>query len=646
LLTSQEDFLPGITLVLLIIVALRMNKKRVVSILENLVRQAGNPVTYRFSLPLKALALSLLLALPWPLLFAFLGWQIQALADPTDFSQAVGTGLLKVSYRLYLLMSLRILIRPKGLAAGFFHWSDATLQLLRRESRFLITTLPPAIFITQLTSTADYHANSAAILARTAFIVIIGIMGTSIYRTLHPQTGVWRRNLKGQSHRVLAFLYPVFFFLLMLLFILCSGLIVTGYVITTNILLVKLIDTMWFALGIIVFHQLGEQWLLYTRRKIVINRAQKQRDAAYIIEEDGKPMAADKDAANVISDPTENLAALTANSRKLLDTVMIIMSLTLLWLVWADVLPALRIFNEFTLWHYSATVDGQPTQMPVSVTDISLAVLIGIVTMTVIRHFPALLEIVLLQHLDMPQGSRYTTKTLSSYVLGGFGATLVADQLGFSWSQIQWLVAALSVGIGFGLQEIVANFISGIIILFERPIRVGDVITIGATDGVVTRIRIRATTIRDFDGKELLVPNKEFISGHLLNWSLSDPVIRILVPVGLAYGGDVQKALALMVEAARENTMVLADPEPIATFDSFGDNALALTLRCFIGSVNDRVPATSDLHQIIDRKFREADLSIAFPQRDVHLDTSRPLDIRIHPGHEALLPDDASPEQP
>jgi potassium efflux system protein len=267
--------------------------------------------------------------------------------------------------------------------------------------------------------------------------------------------------------------------------------------------------------------------------------------------------------------------------------------------------------------------------MPVNLADVGLVVLIGIITLAATRRFPALLEIVLLKHLDMTSGGRYTATTLSRYVIGGIGLVLAAGILGFSWAQIQWLVAALGVGIGFGLQEIVANFISGLIILFERPIRVGDVVTIGNTDGVVTRIRIRATTIRDFDRKELLVPNKEFISGRLLNWSLSDPVTRILVPVGVAYGSDVQKAMALMVEAAEKNPMVLDDPKPISSFDGFGDNALLLTLRCFIGSVEYRLPATSDLHQAIDQKFREAGISIAFPQRDIHIDTSRPLDIRI-----------------
>lgn len=329
------------------------------------------------------------------------------------------------------------------------------------------------------------------------------------------------------------------------------------------------------------------------------------------------------------SEPAVNLNILSAESSKLLDTLAGIAGLIGLWMIWADVLPAFRVFDEFILWKYSVVIGGEAKQVPVTVANVVLAVLVGILTLTATRHFPSLLEFVLLRHLDMTAGSRYTATTLSRYGIGSIGLMFIADTLGFRWAQVQWLVAALGVGIGFGLQEIVANFISGLIILFERPIRVGDVVTIGTTDGVVTRIRMRATTIRDFDRKELLVPNKEFISGRLLNWSLSDPVTRIMIPVGVAYGSDVQKAMALMVEAAKENSMVLGDPIPITTFDGFGDNALLLTLRCFIGSVDYRIPAKSDLHKAIDQKFREAGLSMAFPQRDVHLDTSTPLDIRI-----------------
>ena len=204
--------------------------------------------------------------------------------------------------------------------------------------------------------------------------------------------------------------------------------------------------------------------------------------------------------------------------------------------------------------------------------------------------------------------------------------------IGASWSQIQWLAAALSVGIGFGLQEIVANFISGIIILFERPIRVGDVVTVGDTDGVVTRIQIRATTIRNWERQELLVPNKEFITSRLLNWSLSDQTTRVKIPVGIAYGSDVNSAMTLMNEAAQENEEVLDDPAPSIIFQAFGDNTQNLELRCFVAELDDRVPTITALHQAINDKFNQAGIVIAFPQRDLHLDTTQPLDLRIHRG--------------
>ncbi len=206
---------------------------------------------------------------------------------------------------------------------------------------------------------------------------------------------------------------------------------------------------------------------------------------------------------------------------------------------------------------------------------------------------------------------------------------LVFNTVGASWSQIQWLVAALSVGIGFGLQEIVANFISGLIILFERPIRVGDFVSVGETDGAVTRIRIRATTIRTQDGKELLVPNKEFITGRLLNWSLSDQTIRLVLTIGVAYGSDVRRAMALLREAAEEHADVLDEPCPSVIFQGFGDNALTMMLRCFVDDVDLRYPTISALNEAINDKFNQAGIVIAFPQRDLHFDAGEPVTVRF-----------------
>ena len=277
------------------------------------------------------------------------------------------------------------------------------------------------------------------------------------------------------------------------------------------------------------------------------------------------------------------------------------------------------MLDDVALWHYDDVIDGQDTQIPITLADLLLSLIIVIITVVASKHFPALLEIVLLKRFSFTSGGRYAATTLSRYVIAVVGTLVALNTIGASWSQVQWLAAALSVGIGFGLQEIVANFISGIIILFERPIRVGDVVTVGEVDGTVTRIQIRATTIRTWDRQELLVPNKEFITGRLLNWSLSDQTSRIKVPVGVAYGSDVAKAMKLMREAANQHPLVLEDPAPGIIFDAFADNSLNLELRCFVGSQDERMPVRTKLHEMINEKFNEHGIVIAFPQLDVHI---------------------------
>jgi potassium efflux system protein len=254
---------------------------------------------------------------------------------------------------------------------------------------------------------------------------------------------------------------------------------------------------------------------------------------------------------------------------------------------------------------------------------------VGFVGYVATKRVPGLLEIMLRQKMALSAGTVYAVAALFRYALVTLIVLMVLSMLGGSWSQIQWAVAALSVGIGFGLQEIVANFICGLILLFEQPVRVGDTVTVGETSGVVTRIRMRATTIRDWDRRELLVPNKEFITGRLLNWSLSDMMSRFVIVIGVAYGTNLKKAMELALEAARGNAEVLEDPAPFITFDEFGDNSLQLVLRCFMANVDNRLTVSSQVRVAVNDKFNEAGIVVAFPQRDVHLDTSEPLDINV-----------------
>jgi potassium efflux system protein len=273
--------------------------------------------------------------------------------------------------------------------------------------------------------------------------------------------------------------------------------------------------------------------------------------------------------------------------------------------------------------------------VPVTPIDIVQVLLITFVGYVAVQRLPALLELFLRQKMELAAGTVYAGGTLIRYVLVGSFVVVVLGMLGLSWGSIQWAVAALSVGIGFGLQEIVANFISGLILLFEQPIRVGDTVTVGETSGVITKIRMRATTVRDWDGRELLVPNKEFITGRLLNWSLSDTQSRVVIEIGIAYGSDVPKAMKLALDAAIEHPDFIEEPAPFVTFDAFGDNSLLLRLRAYLPNLDRRLAASSELREAINAKYNEAGIVIAFPQRDVHLNTLAPLEVVLRQEHQS-----------
>ena len=590
-------------------------------LLEAMGMQVGKPSLDRFSCTLKALGLTLLLAAPWPLLVWIAGWDLGVSLDVQQFPRLVSRALLAVAPAFFYVQFFSVLCVPGGIAEKHFRWPHPVLQRLCREFAFFKMTFLPAMFVTLLVvydEQKEFHGG----LERLVMIITLLALAVFFYRVI--------RLLIEQSIGSMTRLRYLWVALTVVTPLSLAVLAFSGYFYTAGTLGVGLVQTLWFVFALVVFHQVVVRWLLLVQRRLALQAVRERIRAA---QEEKAPVDSEMEGMPAQEDEHEiDLVAMSEESRKLLNMVLVIIGIVGFWLIWSDVLPAFNILNEVTLWHHTMVVDGEKTLVPSTLADVGLAILIAVATVVAMKRFPALLEILLLQRVRMTAGSRYTITTLTTYAIVGVGLIAFFNIIGADWSKVQWLFAALSVGIGFGLQEIVANFISGIIILFERPIRVGDVVTIGTTDGVVTRIQIRATTIRTWDRQELLVPNKEFITGRLLNWSLSDQTTRIKVPVGVAYGSDVQKAMSLMDAAARENEHVLAEPNPSIIFDAFGDNSLNLVLRCFVGAQDVRMTTITQLHEAINEKFNDAGISISFPQRDVHLDTLKPLDVRISRG--------------
>ena len=244
------------------------------------------------------------------------------------------------------------------------------------------------------------------------------------------------------------------------------------------------------------------------------------------------------------------------------------------------------------------------------------------VILTIGGWFRRRLESTWLKHTRLDRGAREATVTITGYLIITIAVITGLSIAGFNFQNIALIAGALSVGIGFGLQNIVNNFISGLILLFERPIKTGDWIMVGNTEGYVKRIRIRSTEIQTFDRADVIVPNSELIAGQVTNWMLHDTRGRARIPVGVAYGSDTQKVKTILEKVAAEHPSVVLDgsaPKPRVLFRGFGESSLDFELRCHIQNIDERLQVVSDLNFAIDAAFRENGIEIPFPQRDVHV---------------------------
>jgi small-conductance mechanosensitive channel len=219
----------------------------------------------------------------------------------------------------------------------------------------------------------------------------------------------------------------------------------------------------------------------------------------------------------------------------------------------------------------------------------------------------------------MAFGVRSAFKRLLHYGLITVGFFIAISMAGIGLEKFAIIAGALGVGIGFGLQNIVNNFISGLILLFERPIKLGDVISLEDQWGTVTKIGLRSTVVENFDRAEVIVPNADLIAQKVTNWTLTSNISRVILKVGVAYGSNLTRVLSILDTAARAHPDVLSDPEPNAIFTGFGDSSIDFELRIWISDINKRLNVKSELGQAIDSHFREAGISIPFPQRDLHL---------------------------
>ena len=639
---------PGLwALGLLISAALLFGRRRARHEISRTAERVNQQHQDSFSLTLRVLALTVYLSVGFPFLIMFVGWQLLQLPGIQEFTHAVATGLITAAGMLAGLRFFYNVCRRNGLAHVHFKWNEPIRQTLRKNLWwFTPVVVLTGFFVSAMANVKEFESSDS--MAKLALIIQMVAVSAFFGRILRFSGGIVTTLLKTYPSGWLARLRYVGWPLAVGLPLFLAALAASGYFLSALEFRDLSRYTALLAMTLVVLNSLALRWLSLANRRLAIREARRkweaQREADRQKLADGHPSPADEESKPILPEPEIGLAEISDQTQAFLRTVMFILVAIGLWAIWEPVFPAFGILQNVQLWSYSEAVNGVATQVPINLANLLMAVVVVVFTIIASKNLPGLLEITILNRLPMDAGARYAFTTLCRYTITAIGILLAVNTIGFRWSSVQWLVAALGVGLGFGLQEVVANFICGLIVLFERPFRVGDTVTIGEVNGTVSRIRIRATTIIDWDRKELIVPNKEFITGQLINWSLSDPVTRFKIKVGIAYGSDTELAEKLLVKVLNENPMVLKDPKPTAYFLGFGDNSLDFELRLFINNIDHRLLVQHELHKAIDREFRKAGIVISFPQRDVHFDADQPLKIQMVPDRSDITTDEPEPD--
>lgn len=672
-----------VVLAVSVLVLLRPTFRRELQAAGNLASK-GNCTS--FAPTWRATWLTALISVTWPGLVWFFGYRLSLVSNGSDFSRAIATGLTATAWSFLPLELLRRICRVGGLADHHFDWPDSTIRLFRITLPGLMVFGLPIVFITTTLYFSDAE-HGIDMLERVSFVIATVVLAVFLRRVLRPDTGILREYLSDHPEGWLVRTKWLWYWCSVLAPLSLAGLAIAGFYYTAQQLSWRLFVTILLVLSLQLLRALLQRLLIVQRRKLTIEQAKKLRielaaqqeavvqaataikaveqpDAGKASTVDTAPaspaahqsaiMAAPVGPASIV--PAEELRAdveaSTEQSRQLLSIAVVTVSLAGIWMIWVDVLPALRILDQWQLWATtvdvaaedvgmaSATGSISPLRGPgapvvshsgavrkeivsvvrhVTPRDIGLALLIVVLTVACARNIPGLMEMWILQRLPLDQSVRYAVTTLTSYLIILLGVILSFNAISVGWSKVQWLATALTFGLAFGLQEIFANFVAGLILLFERPIRIGDVVTVDDVSGVVSRIRIRATTITNWDRKEYVIPNKEFITGRMLNWTLSDKINRVVINVGIAYGSDVDKAKELLLKVCADHPLILDEPKSGVTFEGFGDNTLNFVVRTYLPNLDNRLSVIDALHTNIDRVFRVAKIEIAFPQRDLHL---------------------------
>ncbi|MEH6606642.1 MAG: mechanosensitive ion channel domain-containing protein, partial [Pseudomonadales bacterium] len=459
----------------------------------------GRPRADSVGYTLKALGLVFLWCLPISGSAVVLGWYA-SLADEQSVSY-IGQALLYASIWAFFLGLVIKLVADDSVLQRHLNVSSLVRSSIGSRARILLRWGTPIVFLSLISEFYSRSLSFTGGMGRLLFFLAVILTTYVGWSLLKSGGGVFygekmaEKSLWGR--RAVSMAWPVFLVLNIVLFFGAWQ----GYfymVVTLEKMLI--VSIAWLG-GVWLARAICMRWLQIMERDIQVEQYLASLD---VVENEG-------DINNPESYAQSQVAMLNVSIREQWTNMLrfgVLLALIFGFMaIWNEVLPALTLLNGIVLWDYSVTVDGLETIRHISLQEVLLAVFWFSLAMVFSTNLPPLLEVLLARGFAMDRGAIYAALTMARYAIISLGIVVAMSTLGVAWSDLQWLVAAIGIGLGFGLQEIVANFISGIIILFERPMRVGDVVTVGTTTGVVSKVEMRATTIVDWDNREMVVPN-------------------------------------------------------------------------------------------------------------------------------------------
>lgn len=612
---EQNDYWSWwIILLVLCLVIQDLIKPKFNRLLGHYATYVGNVTQDKFIYTFKSLALSLGYALIKPLPIVAAGWIFYQ--SDRNFVQAVGMGILAIGLVYLLYRLIFILALDKGVLVGHFKRPSKLIQAGQLRLKHFVFVASPLLGIMGFTEILDASLirNSIGRGAFICFCVVLFLLYKDILLLSRQNTDTKK---DGKNKRLIQ---KMLWALLISVPLLSAVLAFRGYYFTAFQMLLQLQLSIVLGLSFLLLYQLIKRWMLIERRRIAFDRAKAKRAERLAQREKGETHHASNDGLDTYEEPVVDLETISSQSLGLVRSLLLLAFLASLIGLWTQTHTALFSFLDgITLWTTNTSINGVEQQLPITMKSLLFGLIIVGFSLMIATNLPGLLELMILQRLDLTPGTGFAITTVSRYLVVFLGLLIGFSNLGMEWSKLQWLIAALSLGLGFGLQEIFANFISGLIILFEKPVRIGDTVTIRDLTGTVSKIQIRATTIIDWDRKEIIIPNKAFITEQLINWSLSDPITRVIVHVSVARDSDPAKVEATLYQAVQECEDALANPEPEVWFAGFGKHTQDYEVRAYAKDMSARWPLRHDLHKRITRKLKENNLELAYPQMEIHL---------------------------